>query len=527
MLTTDFKSMKLSKPLSKTAIALAISRYIPRKTLMAIAVSSCIAAPDARATIYNVSEKSTCSLSDAIKAANTNEDVLPELVSDGDVICEAGSADQIDVINLLSDITFEEEEATQPGNAVPFIRSQITINGNGFTINRDAPNNPDPDPETDPDPRNFRFTAVASGTTEQPSHLTLRNLTFSGGYLSGFNGGALFVSSSASLTLNNVVLDGNHVVGEDDLGGAIYSNGTVIINNSTISNNTAGDDGGGIHANSGTLRLTNSTVSGNSAVSGGGIYTDIAFGGSVTLTKSSVSGNSAVSGGGIETRYNGSVTLTNSTVSGNSASVNGGGISARDNGGVTLTNSTVSGNSTSGKGGGITVYQYDLDSPRGTLTLANSTLSGNSASIDGGEIFTSLSTVTLTNNLLGDNTKTTAQVFSGFNPDATTNIIATSDGNQPTALANILSPLANNGGSTQTHALAQGSPAINAGLNSICNTAPISRLDQRGYLRTGVCDIGAFEFGASLPPPPAPPPPPPPFKPATIVPAINLLLDDE
>jgi hypothetical protein len=55
-----------------------------------------------------------------------------------------------------------------------------------------------------------------------------------------------------------------------------------------------------------------------------------------------------------------------------------------------------------------------------------------------------------------------------------------------------LGGLAQNGGPTQTHALLTGSPAINAGDDAF---AP--KLDQRGYLRVGVSDIGAFEFGGS------------------------------
>jgi hypothetical protein len=64
----------------------------------------------------------------------------------------------------------------------------------------------------------------------------------------------------------------------------------------------------------------------------------------------------------------------------------------------------------------------------------------------------------------------------------------------------LLSPLANNGGLTDTRSLNAGSPAIDAG--SGCFTAT----DQRGTARVGTCDVGAFEF---VPPPPPPPPPPP------------------
>ncbi|MFL6568579.1 MAG: choice-of-anchor Q domain-containing protein, partial [Chthoniobacterales bacterium] len=54
----------------------------------------------------------------------------------------------------------------------------------------------------------------------------------------------------------------------------------------------------------------------------------------------------------------------------------------------------------------------------------------------------------------------------------------------------------NNGGPTDTISLTSSSTAINAGDN---NLAPVT--DQRGYFRSGVSDIGAFEFGGTVPPP--------------------------
>ena len=52
--------------------------------------------------------------------------------------------------------------------------------------------------------------------------------------------------------------------------------------------------------------------------------------------------------------------------------------------------------------------------------------------------------------------------------------------------------LADNGGSTKTVAFLAGSPAINAG-----NTGLAPGINQRGYVRTGGPDIGAFEFNAA------------------------------
>ena len=55
-----------------------------------------------------------------------------------------------------------------------------------------------------------------------------------------------------------------------------------------------------------------------------------------------------------------------------------------------------------------------------------------------------------------------------------------------------LGQLQNNGGQTSTLPLLSNSTAINAG-----DDANAPKLDQRGYLRLGVSDMGAFEFGGT------------------------------
>lgn len=77
-----------------------------------------------------------------------------------------------------------------------------------------------------------------------------------------------------------------------------------------------------------------------------------------------------------------------------------------------------------------------------------------------------------------------------------------------------LGPLADNGGPTQTHALPAGSPAIDAGNAGGCRDSlgALLTADQRGFARTvdgdadgtAICDIGAYEFGASAPATPTP-----------------------
>ena len=61
----------------------------------------------------------------------------------------------------------------------------------------------------------------------------------------------------------------------------------------------------------------------------------------------------------------------------------------------------------------------------------------------------------------------------------------------------LLGPLTNNGGPTLTHALLPGSPALDAGDDSLTGT------DQRGFPRRSGAqvDIGAYEFGVPVPQP--------------------------
>jgi hypothetical protein len=56
----------------------------------------------------------------------------------------------------------------------------------------------------------------------------------------------------------------------------------------------------------------------------------------------------------------------------------------------------------------------------------------------------------------------------------------------------VLGPLQDNGGTTQTMALLAGSPALNAGDSDFLGTA-----DQRGVVRSGGVNVGAYQASAS------------------------------
>ena len=335
------------------------------------------------------------------------------------------------------------------------------------------------------------------------------------------NGG---VTSDRVFQLINgtVIISGVAILnGQSSRGGGIYNDlGALTLINSTVMSNTAlgltTAWGGGIYNRSGAaLTLTHSTISGNSTGSstsayGGGIMNQ----GRLWLSNSLVSGNTTPGGGGgISTGY-GSATLLNSTVSGNSAR-NGGGI-YKGNESLIVINSTISGNTSSVDGGGI-------DNSSGPTSLFNVTMAYNRANADnsgvgvGGGVVNGVSgTLSFINTIMALNTNVVVPGPLLFADDCAG--IITSQGfnlvnaynpayctvNGPFNLIHpLLGPLADNGGSTPTHALLAGSPAIDAGELTNCTDplgAPITT-DQRGHPRPspgGRCDIGAFEFAYSL-----------------------------
>ena len=276
------------------------------------------------------------------------------------------------------------------------------------------------------------------------------------------------------------------------------TSGTVNVNGLTLTGGNA-DRGGGLRSElAATTTLTAMAIEGNTATSatdaGGGIWSS----GNLTITGSTISNNTAPNGRGGGIHATGFTTIESSTISDNSAGSHGGGLyHAGISPGIPLLSavilrSTISGNTVGGSGGGV----YKV---AGGATIIGSVISGNTAVGSGQEIYRHMINTGLTLNafnLIGDSSKTTTQalrlVVAGV-----TDILATSNGTNPAALAAILAPLANNGGPTKTHALVVGSPAINAGDPGF--TTPPD-FDQRGagYQRVvnGRVDIGALEVQA-------------------------------
>ncbi|HWE03502.1 MAG TPA: Ig-like domain-containing protein, partial [Tepidisphaeraceae bacterium] len=414
------------------------------------------------------------------------------------------------------------------------IVSDITIDGptgsNGITITRDAT----------ADPTRLRLFYVAGA-----GDLTLTNLTVSGGLAAGGSsdaggggaglGGAIVNAGILNLldsTLSNNLAQGGSGGNESDEfgGGGLGGDATGAFGSSYGGGPNGGSPnsgggfggGGGIHGGaSGPGGFGGGGGGGFNSGSGGfggggGSQAGGGFGGGGGLNK----GGGGAGFGGAIFNYGGTVAIANSTLA-NNAAVGGSGSAGAGNG--------------SGLGGAI----FNLN---GSVTATNATLADNIAAQGAGAIYNladalvatqagptlpnTAAAVILNNTILSgsNNGATTPALVSDFEESSanggsglghlievsgSNNIIQTPPQLPPastnfqgwaTQVDPMLGSLANNGGPTQTLALQNGSPAIDAGSNAsaIDSTGATLATDQRGtgYSRIadGAVDIGAFEL---------------------------------
>ncbi len=285
----------------------------------------------------DVKLSSRCTLADAIIAANSDR-------AEGD--CPAGRG--ADTIALTRDITLDSD--------LPKITSNITIEGNGYTISGD---------------HRYRIFYNEGGA------LTIHDLAMTKGYVEG----ELIRDEDGTLK----------VMKANSIGGAIYNEGELNIINSSFSGNSADSSGGAIYNRAGTVSVSDSVFSDNWVDErGGAIYNWKE--GELSIVNSSFSDNSAIWGGAIYNK-DGTVSVSDSAFSDNSANDGGGAILNEEYGELSVIDSSFSGNST-WTGGAIDNY--------GELSVSDSSFSSNSARNSGGAIV-NRSELSIVNSAFSDN----------------------------------------------------------------------------------------------------------------------------
>jgi hypothetical protein len=478
--------------------------------------------------ITDYSSSDSSALQTAVDAANSE-----------DLIKVAGTCAGVQVRNGLSQTVY--------------ISMNLTIQGGFANTSWLASSDPDVY-ETVLDAQMLnRVVYIASGTSVILDGLTIQN---GDALVLGSNdGGGIMTLGDLELTnsrvINNNAYDGGGIFFQGTIleiidseigynqafqtGGGLRNSTTevsIMIENSLVISNTAGEDGGGMLIDGlDALTITQSAFQLNTARGiGGGLFLDnggsfyiehsefvsntaredegagiVVYGTPGTIYNSRLASNSAEQGpgGGLFIAEGEALTLTHSTISSNDALTGGGGIRITDGAILNLINSTVSGNHVSTGSLGSAAGGGGISADSGQVYILHSTIVSNTAAnlgVRDGIFITDTANLTLTASILANHSNDCAN-FSAFS-DGGYNIVE--DGSCITAGTSlsgdpVIGTLADNGGPSVasgapnfTHALLSDSTAIDQVPAGICLVID----DQREVIRpVGVgCDIGAYEF---------------------------------
>lgn len=444
-----------------------------------------------------------CSFVNAVISAETN-------VATGGCVAGSGPSDTVSVNG--------NQTVSQPfgssNNAFPIITSPIKIKGVGdVTVTLDNLSSVP-----------LRFFEVSGGS------LSLERLSFDGVFNSGSfvdKGALVYAHDNSKISLTRVVTNGMYV---SDDGGVVYAENTNIdIKASEFQESSAPNNGGVIYIKDGLLNVHGSSFVGNMLSNeGGAIYmfgevnttiqnslfasNHAIYGGAInaglgsnekrlTIVDSTFDFNTTEIGGIVSTRgWNYIVDIRRSTFSNNKAFSDNGSVLTNDNNAtISIINSTFSENESFNDASAIL-----NNTEEATYDIAYNTFYGNNSNSSNGVIraktLPMLNSV-IENNLFFDNIGNDCDFVSTAGVTFVNNLSA--DAVCGGVAATLVNPsLLNNGGSTKTHALLNGSNAIDAAVTDILlvrNSCP--KGDQRIYPRMidgnndGIlkCDVGAYE----------------------------------
>ncbi len=457
---------------------------------------------------------SGCTLRDALTAARTNS------VSGS---CPAGDpAPTVDVINF-DPPSFPA--TLKPGSALPLLSEDLSIEGPGADKLQI-------EPSAACDCRIFNAYQLSPATV----NVTISGLTVTGGNPASGGGGGILVGQQATMKLQGVAVTGNAVAADTANGGGIYNEGSLEVDDSEVSGNTALSSGaaianrdafgGGILSTGPSLTVNNSSIDANTSTAsqgsgcasnclafadGAGIW---APSGSVSVLRSTIDGNTAsatggagagsgafaqaggIGGGGSGT----ALTISRSTLSGNSAEASGNPVRNQADGGALqwttdsaappqLDRVTVTGNEVNATDVGAVGGLYFQTGGADAADVTSSTISANRQSpassgiVSGANLYGGTITNSIVSDPLGGDPNcgiaAGMPTSAGFNIDDGASCGFTEPSEQQDTDPG-LDPagLADNGGPTKTIALVHSNPAVDAG-----HAAAGETIDQRGEAR--------------------------------------------
>jgi len=300
-------------------------------------------------------------------------------------------------------------------------------------------------------------------------------------------GRAFFVSKNVSLTLTNVKLQGNpNAIG----GGIENAGGTLTLTHVEFSDNDS-LSGAAIHnLPDASTTITDSIFDGNTSSGGGGaIYNDVR--GVMSISGTNFLNNHSWSDSNGGAIYNlGALTISSSTFSGNEAQGRfgwGGAIFNSGNGRLSVVNSTFVANVADHSGAAI------RNDGQAVAIISFSTFVENSSAVWGGALYIEGGSVNISNSLFMHNAdgKTENDCDNHLKLGTIKSDHNLSNAGCGDKAATGVATLSDNGGLTQTVAIASDSNAIDA-----ADGCPKDAVDQRGTARPQgkACDIGAYEF---------------------------------